>query len=238
MKVFIENHIKLLKEYYALIALIPTLLGGIWQFYKLGEMSFNMMRFFSITQLVSDGILILVFCFLPISFILPYINFKKKIKRNPEQEKLQLKKTEIILGLIMIALILSSIFLEIKTILKLETFKSLLYLLVLIHIIATIVYSVFLYLIKDEINQAVFRVIFCFILLSISITIAKISLENNIKDFKSIQNFQKLINTLKQNDSYSKEPEILYFNDKYIFIAIEKKEEKEIIIKKTDALFE
>lgn len=46
MKLFIKNHLKLLKEYYALIALIPTILGGIWQFYKLGEMSFNMMRFF------------------------------------------------------------------------------------------------------------------------------------------------------------------------------------------------
>lgn len=170
--------------------------------------------------------------------MLPYINIKKKIKRNTEQEKSQLKKTEMILGLIMTILILSSIFLEIKTVLKLDTFKSLLYLLVLIHIIAAIVYSVFLYLIKNEINQTVFRFIFCFILLSVSITIAKIALENNIKDFKSIQNFQKLINTLKKNDSYSKEPEILYFNDKYIFISIEKKEGKEIIIKKTDNLFE
>ena len=54
------NIIKFLKEYLSLIIIIPTFLGGIWQILELSLMSISYVRFFSITQLVADGILIII----------------------------------------------------------------------------------------------------------------------------------------------------------------------------------
>lgn len=45
-----------------MIVLIPTLLGGIWQILELLRLGAPFVRFFSVSQLVSDGLLILCIC--------------------------------------------------------------------------------------------------------------------------------------------------------------------------------
>jgi len=48
-----------IKDNLTYIILIPTILGGIWQIWELTNVSVGFIRFFSISQLISDGLLIL-----------------------------------------------------------------------------------------------------------------------------------------------------------------------------------
>lgn len=62
----------LLKENIGMIVLIPTLLGGLWQLLELTSLGVPYVRFFSLSQLVSDGLLILfilAFTMLPVWFV-------------------------------------------------------------------------------------------------------------------------------------------------------------------------
>lgn len=52
-----------IKDNLTFIILIPTILGGIWQIWELSNVSVGFIRFFSISQLVSDGLLILFLLF-------------------------------------------------------------------------------------------------------------------------------------------------------------------------------
>ena len=54
-----KEKFKTFRENLSLIILIPTILGGLWQFISLADISMSYIRFFSLTQLVVDGILIL-----------------------------------------------------------------------------------------------------------------------------------------------------------------------------------
>jgi len=49
---------KSFKENTATLLAIPTILGGFWQLISLGNISVGCIRFFSITQLLSDGIIV------------------------------------------------------------------------------------------------------------------------------------------------------------------------------------
>ncbi len=53
----------LIKDNIAIIVLIPTVLGGLIQLFKLGMIDLRYIRYFSVTQLVPDGLLaILLLC--------------------------------------------------------------------------------------------------------------------------------------------------------------------------------
>ena len=56
---FYEKHYLWIKDNLNIIILCPTVVGGIWQLMELSSISTSFIRFFSISQLVSDGILIL-----------------------------------------------------------------------------------------------------------------------------------------------------------------------------------
>ncbi len=58
------------KENTTLLILIPTIIGGAIQLYNLYIIDPYLVRFFSITQLISDGLWIL-FIFLPLYFLIP-----------------------------------------------------------------------------------------------------------------------------------------------------------------------
>lgn len=68
--------------------------------------------------------------------------------------------------------------------------------------------------------------------------IACCALYNTSKNVSKINNFVKILNSIESKDCYSRKPEVLYFNDKYIFIELEKNNKKSILIKKIDHLFE
>ncbi len=58
---FYNDPLNFIKEHYTLLLIIPTLLGGIWQLIELISIDISFVRFFSITQLIQDGILFLCF---------------------------------------------------------------------------------------------------------------------------------------------------------------------------------
>ncbi|UFK97555.1 hypothetical protein [Kaistella faecalis] len=63
LKTYYTDH----KDFLPLFVLIPTVIGGIWQTLELMLIGFSTLRFFSVSQLVSDGIIIL--CFTVIFYI-------------------------------------------------------------------------------------------------------------------------------------------------------------------------
>ena len=62
-----------IKDNLAIIILVPTLLGGLWQVASLLSFGFSYLRFFSLSQLVSDGLLLIIL--LPLLAIFPIITY-------------------------------------------------------------------------------------------------------------------------------------------------------------------
>lgn len=48
-----------LKEYLTILTIVPLILGGLWQLLSLAAISTSYVRFFSVTQQIADGILII-----------------------------------------------------------------------------------------------------------------------------------------------------------------------------------
>ena len=69
-----KNLYKNNKDFFPIIILIPTIIGGIWQILELMTIDPSFLRFFSISQLVSDGILIITL----LTIIIVYLLLLKK----------------------------------------------------------------------------------------------------------------------------------------------------------------
>lgn len=66
-----------LEKYWKAISIFPFFLGGIWQFCSLGSISFQFIRYFSVTQLLADGLILSYFLTLvigPICLVVAYIS--------------------------------------------------------------------------------------------------------------------------------------------------------------------
>jgi uncharacterized membrane protein YozB (DUF420 family) len=82
---------KYAKDNLSLIILLPTILGGLWQLIELSSLSFSFVRFFSVTQLLPDGLLILTMIIL--LYISYYLGINiHKIKYNKKILDLETKK--------------------------------------------------------------------------------------------------------------------------------------------------
>src|SRR5690606_19259612 len=64
-----SSDLKFIRENISLIIIVPTVLGGLLQLYNLSNISPEYIRFFSLSQVVPDGLLFLV---IAISFILSF----------------------------------------------------------------------------------------------------------------------------------------------------------------------
>lgn len=82
---------KYVKDNLSIIILLPTILGGLWQLIELSSLSFSFVRFFSVTQLLPDGLLILTMIIL--LYIAYYFGVNKhKFKYNKKILDLKTKK--------------------------------------------------------------------------------------------------------------------------------------------------
>jgi hypothetical protein len=72
---FKKDPLQFLKDYFTIILIIPTVLGGLWQIFELAKIDISFIRFFSISQLIQDGLIFLSY-FLFISF---YLLFQNKL---------------------------------------------------------------------------------------------------------------------------------------------------------------
>jgi hypothetical protein len=144
-----------LKENLTMFAVIPTVLGGIWQMTKLLSLSTNMMRFFSITQLISDGILVLIIIICPILlFSIFFISPKSNIKNSEEtlfNKDYLFGYFPIILNLIFMVLILT-MWLKLYQYITIDTLGTLISGIPLIAIVV-----VFLYFISIRPTKSIFH---------------------------------------------------------------------------------
>lgn len=222
------------KDHLSVIILVPAFIGGIWQLIELMNISMPYIRFFSISQIVPDGILILLFfSFVGINTMMPMffdaILPKKKDRNNKvivlSEVKLEQKRKKDII------ILLGSFF----------AFYSL-----------GISYFIYLYqFIQSESSlylhagMAVVVCLFCNILLEKCSELLAISKKESLKPFnllllilylylgyffcQRIHNTFLLTNNLDNIENVqvvlkekypNSQNEILYFNDKYIFINV------------------
>jgi len=70
---FAKIYLRKIRNNLTLILLVPTILGGLWQLFSLVKIGIPYVRFFSVTQLISDGLLLLIM--LPILIIIPFFTY-------------------------------------------------------------------------------------------------------------------------------------------------------------------
>ncbi|WP_347925713.1 hypothetical protein [Pontimicrobium sp. SW4] len=84
-----QFYLNWIKEHLSLLVLIPILLGGIWQVIMLWQFGLSYVRFFSISQLVSDGLIILMF--VPLIILFSYFIFSYSIDKIRGKDKFEVK---------------------------------------------------------------------------------------------------------------------------------------------------
>jgi len=226
---------KNIKENLPMIALIPTILGGIWQLYKLGSISVSMISFFSVSQLISDGIIILLYLTLP-AFVLFPLFADIEIEENSERQKLKKKiwKTSIIVYTISVLICLSIITYKIALIKEFQNSKMLLkFTLFLDALLFGIIPLSAKWLRTNKTLLALTISLYLFL----NCTAIFFALDNTSLNLNEVSNFNNLINKIKKEQSIAQDPKILYFNDKYIFIETVGQNKKSILIKKLDDIF-
>ena len=86
-----ENIKKILgkiNEYLGLFIVVPAVLGGLWQILELSYLSPSFIRFFSVTQVASDGLLVMVIVFV-ISVPILLLTFRVRKAENIDDKKIE-----------------------------------------------------------------------------------------------------------------------------------------------------
>ncbi len=112
-----KSNLKLIKDNLSVILIVPAILGGLWQLIELSSIETSYIRFFSVSQLVADGILILfilstIYLSLQLILLLLYPNLLLKNLKN-ETEDIKKNKAPSIktgVGLTISSLLLFSLF--------------------------------------------------------------------------------------------------------------------------------
>ncbi|GIT97298.1 hypothetical protein [Sulfurovum sp. TSL1] len=78
-----KDYVEIIKFYLPIILIVPPLIGGMWQTLELANMSLSFIRFFSTTQLLPDGILVLYI------LLVFFISYKLSNKLRPDKINLQ-----------------------------------------------------------------------------------------------------------------------------------------------------
>jgi hypothetical protein len=235
MNEYVKRYYNFVKDNLTMIAIIPTILGAIWQLYMLSSLSSNLVRFFSVSQLISDGILVLGFFIFP--FIMSYQILMKRNTNEKKKEDINLTNADnisIIIVMIILILVFIRIVINFQKFIQLNDFESLFYILFISGFIANIIFAVIYEFFKSR-NLVIIYSLCTFIM---GFCIACCAFYKTSKNVSNIYNFGKILNSIESKDCYSRKPEVLYFNDKYIFIELEKNNKKSILIKKIDDLFE
>lgn len=251
----IKNLWKFIRINYKILIFLPTLIGGIYQLFKLIQIDIQLVRFFSITQLISDGLLILitVFAFIFIPFVI-YTSHGKynSIVDAKKADKFNDKENVYLAASIFLFSVLAIFFY--KFYYKFEDTFALYFFAVYIMLFDVYLFSAYKVFIKKDsipynlinykltskkkwLKYLTYFAIFSFTLLILRIIDIKTSstFSNNLKNTQNIERILK--------DKYGIEKyEISFFNDKFIFVeSLEpesfNKNKKDIVILKFESLF-
>jgi hypothetical protein len=224
-----KKTLELIKSNLNLILLIPTVMGGLWQLFELQAINTSFIRFFSITQVIADGLLILfVFSIIYLSF-----RFGMHLATNIERKPRALY----VIRLIILPIVL--LFPIILFIINFDKNKEInIFLLGSAFYSAILLIGLFIEIIgrhrikrifsNEWFTELVFPVIIglsligsvYFISFTFKIFHKSFLLPENLENIKSVE---CLVENKIENF------EILYLNDKYIFIELVPKSGKKII---------
>ncbi len=222
-----DNIIKKIKENLGLLVLIPSLLGGGWQVFELYSIDPFLIRLFSISQAISDGLIILTFISCPIVLLFLLFSFIKVFgKSEIEEEKSTFddtKKGAMVrlittnLTVLLFTLFFRSFFFPLDIDYPTLFMFSLYTLLLMLNVSWTLNSLRINNLIKvSEVRVNDISKKSTIVILTISFFYVLTQIYIHSKDYSKIGNIS-LINPLLKKNAI-KHYRIRYYNDKYIFI--------------------
>jgi len=256
-----------IKDYLAVFLIVPTVLGGLWQIIMLGSMSLTFIRFFSLSQIIQDGLLMLIFlivlAFFSLIFLIQFY-IMKAIGMDLDKFK-NIRKLHI--GIYRIKQFSWTTLVIILPLMILPVAVLWIYLVQIHHnnipiklekpfpffLIAGAISTVYFYFIEyiNSWGNKGFRKSFEGVILSFSIIVIAIIFKTFTlfnKEYlipSNLVNTDSIIKTILSKNPEAK-AEIIYLNDKFIFLQVIKQEVPEnktdkinkIIILKFDDLLE
>lgn len=252
---FIKSDIK---ENLSVIVLIPSVLGGIWQVLELLNIGLPYLRFFSLSQLISDGLTIAIT--IVIFIILYRVANPKKFVQSLFDGSGDRIPTFLLVILIIFPLIVVVFYNDLYNDDNQFTFLDYINLSIpLLILIGAFIRLFFRMYLKIDKNVYAIKVIkyhiqnqthiyenvklffgFVIQIILLFVFIAIIKFRDLIYTSPNLENIKLAKENVNKNLNKSLKTEILYFNDKYIFMEIHErdiKESKKIIIYKTDDVF-
>ncbi|EHU1559122.1 hypothetical protein A1Z55_RS13625 [Acinetobacter baumannii] len=259
--IFRKNHLSFnnFKENLPIILIIPTSLGGIWQLLELSKLGIPYIRFFSVAQLLPDGLVIIVI----IISILVFLSNSASLYENKSFEhhsKYSLNQLFFFLIFNLIALTLISL-----TIYKIHGIKSELIALLLEFAFIYFVFKCLIYIIElittitikirgsdpkeidlifKKFKEQDYTSIFTRPLTIIFICFFVFTLWYTASSFRKIayypddfENLTKLETELIKNFRLCEEPKLEYFNKDYLFYKLKIDDKEKIYVIESKNLF-
>jgi hypothetical protein len=250
----LQNIVDFLHKNLNIIIVVPAFIGGLWQALELMNIDYSYIRFFSISQIVPDGILILMVFMVILStkVFVTYIDsfhsifFDDKLNKNIVIDAATYENTRksylivnslgfIIVYFLILFSVLTSNYRKTDTSIFInEIFNLYFYLVFLTYFLKNCYfYAIEIHKKYCKYCNVLLLVLYVLIIIYYCKPFHKIFItpDNNINIENIKEDFSNKFPKTKQ--------EILYFNDKYIFINIIDKSKKEkVYITKLDDLFE
>ncbi|RAK21630.1 hypothetical protein B0I03_10562 [Flavobacterium aquaticum] len=219
----VKKVLHLIKENINLLILIPTVLGGFWQLLELVRIEISFIRFFSLTQVVSDGLVVL-FLLLIFVFINLSVFVKEKKDDNtlsPYEEYLAVKL--LLLGLFVLGFGYSLYVLSHKEFTTPHLIILYTFFISSIKVIRDIIIKKYGDIFKDYYSLIVLLVF----------QISLYFMNSIFTKFHHLYYVPSNIKNIEYLECYTgkkqKDFELLYFNDKYVFVKDIKSKQIEII---------
>ncbi|GAA3776664.1 hypothetical protein [Flavobacterium ginsengiterrae] len=225
-----------IKKNLSVLIIIPAFIGGAWQAFELMNISVPYIRFFSISQIVPDGLVILMSILasvvpMIISMILGY-NVGKNNRSIYNEDEHSENKKEIFQEFIKLnkIIFLLTILLGLSWVISLKYFDNIngdlgkfyLYIIFAVVILSSSFSSMDLLYDSNKVETVkdlpTIKFLFASISLLITLNIFR-EVHNNFLITKNFVNVEKLDRRISEKFPKSK-CEFLYFNDKYLFYKI------------------
>ena len=213
-----------IKENINILILISTVLGGFWQLLELVRIEISFIRFFSLTQVVSDGLVIMF-----LLLIFAFINLGVFLKEKKENDNTISPYEEYLAVKLVLLLFFLLGFIYVLYIINYEHFNTPRIILLYTFFIASI------RVIRDIIIKKygdIFKHYYSLIVLLV-FQISLYFMNSIFTKFHHLYYVPSNIKNIEYLECYTgkkkKDFELLYFNDKYVFIKDIKSKQIEII---------
>ncbi|WET04849.1 hypothetical protein [Flavobacterium sp. YJ01] len=225
--------IKFIQKYLNILIIVPAFIGGLWQLIELSNISISFIRFFSLSQIVSDGLLILIFMLIAsFTYMLGWFGDRLFFinKQSADSELLNSddyekhRKKELSKWMVIFLMSYSfSLFYFLKFMYKTPNFTDL-----KSSVSITLIFIITLnrtlnacYNFAQDKHKKIFKLCNFFLLILyviIAIFLSKRihSVFINTNNIINIENIKKDVSLKYPNTKQ----ELLYFNDKYLFIKL------------------